>query len=209
MGNRKIQRKPAGTNFYLIDACFLVNKYLPFAKIPSSNPERMMVELSQAWWSEIDGQIKDGKAIVYIPDVCIAESFKVLAQKYYRQRLFTAAEYRSAKQKLSDFVHIPARTLQGSNRRIKVHDISTSRDIIIAVDRFYEFFAKKNLNVSVVDLIILATAKYLMDFFLIPKKQLYIVTLDNPLWKGTKSLSDIPSAFNPSEDKEKASKVFV
>ena len=153
---------------------------MPLANIPPS-AERMMVECSKEWWSEIDGQLRHGKAIVYIPDVCIAESFKVLAKKYYRQRILTKTEFSTAKSKLSDFVHIPARNLQSSNRSIKVHDISTSRDIIIAVDRFYEIFAKRKLDVSVVDLIILTTAKYLMDFFLIPRKRLHIITLDREL----------------------------
>jgi hypothetical protein len=33
--------------------------------------------------------------------------------------------------------------------------------------------------------------------------------LDNALWKGTKKIPDVPSAFNPNAASELASKVFV
>ena len=79
---------------------------------------------------------------------------------------------------------------------------------MIAVDRFYEIFSKYKLSASVVDLLILATAKYLTDFFSIPRERLFIVTLDNSLWRGSKKVSDVPTAFNPNAPSELASKVF-
>ncbi len=101
------------------------------------------------------------------------------------------------------------RTLKASKRSVKIHDISTSRDIIIAVDRFNELSFKHKLSASVVDVLILSTAKYLIDFFHIPAKQLYIVTLDNALWRGSKKAADVPSAFNPNAASELAAKVFA
>jgi hypothetical protein len=44
---------------------------------------RHRVERSQNWWREIDAQLRSGHAFVYVPDLCIAEAFKVLAKKYY------------------------------------------------------------------------------------------------------------------------------
>jgi hypothetical protein len=105
-------------------------------------------------------------------------------------------------------VRLPLKALKAQKRDVKVHDISTSRDIIIAVDRFYEIFSKHKLTASVVDLLILATAKYLIDFYSIPKKQLFIITLDNSLWRGTKKLREINAAFNPNSPNESALKVF-
>ena len=99
---------------------------------------------------------------------------------------FLALWMKIARDRVADFLHASPRTLKASKRSIKIHDISTSRDIIIAVDRFNELFFKHKLSASVVDVLILSTAKYLIDFFHIPSKQLYIVTLDNALWRGSK-----------------------
>lgn len=205
---RKIQRKPNSKNCYLVDANFLANRFIPAARVTDLN-ERLRVERSQAWWAEIDAQLKSGHAFVYVPDLCIAEAFKVLAKKYYVDGYFVhPIDYKNARDRLGDFLHVSPRTLKATNRSIKVHDISTSRDIIIAVDRFNELFFKHKLSASVVDVLILATAKYLIDFFHIPAKNLHIVTLDNALWRGSKKAADIPSAFNPNAASELAAKVF-
>ncbi len=199
---RKIEREPKDRNFYLVDASFLANKYIPTSRITDAR-EKQRVERSRIWWREIDSQSQKRKAIIYIPDVCIAEAFKVLAKKYYQDRYFTnPRSYKNARDKLSRDIHISPKDLKASNRFVKYHDVSTSRDIIIAVDRFFEVFAKYKLNATVPDLIILATAKYLIDFYNIPQKQLFIVTLDNALWQGSKKIPDIPSAFNPNRDRE-------
>jgi hypothetical protein len=44
---------------------------------------RHRVERSQNWWRELDAQFRSGHAFVYVPELCIAEAFKVLAKKYY------------------------------------------------------------------------------------------------------------------------------
>jgi predicted nucleic acid-binding protein len=147
---------------------------------------------------------------VYIPDVCIAEAFKVLAKKYYREKVFSdAVAYNLARKRFSHEITVPVKTLKAYNRQINFHDISTSRDVIISVDRFLEVFMKKKLDVSVPDLIILATAKYLIDFFRIPRTRRFIVTMDENLHKGSRKLPDIPSAFNPTRSNERVEKVFV
>lgn len=206
---RTIERKPEGRNFYLVDANFLANKFIPLAKVTDPG-EKARVQKSQDWWKEIDAQLNSGHAFVYVPDLCIAEAFKVLAKKYYVDGYFRyPVNYKNARDKLSEFLHVSPRTLKASQRQIKVHDISTSRDIIISVDRFNEVFLKNKLSASVVDALILATAKYLVDFFHIPAKKLHIVTLDTALWKGSKKIAEIPSAFNPNAPSEVAAKVFV
>ena len=147
---------------------------------------------------------------MYVLDVCIAESFKVLAKKYYQDGYFrNSAEYKFARDALSDFVHLSPKKLKAARRQIPVHDVSTSRDIVIAVDRFYEVFSKHDLSASVVDLLILATAKYLIDFFAVARERLHIVTLDNSLWRGSKKLSDVRHAFNPNAPYEVSDRVFV
>ena len=98
--------------------------------------------------------------------------------------------------------------MRAANRKIKVHDVPTSRDLIISVDRFNELYHKYGKNVSVVDLLVLATAKYLMDFYAIPKNRMNIVTLDNALWEGSKKVQELPNAYNPGKPTDKAEKVF-
>lgn len=206
---RTIERNPEGKNYYLIDANFLANKFIVPANV-SDHTERAMVEASQCWWEEIERQLKARKAFLYVPDVCVAETFRVLAKKYYKGSYFASSgQYKRARDSLASFMHIPPKVLKSKNRVISVHDVPTSRDVVVAVDRFNEMFFKHKLSVSVVDVLILATAKYLTDFFHIPAQSLFLVTLDKPLWKGSKRLSDVPSAFNPAAPNEVASKVFV
>jgi hypothetical protein len=54
--------------------------------------------------------------------------------------------------------------LQAHKRYVAYHDVSASRDIIVAVGRFYELFRKHECNVGVIDVILVSMAKYLMDF---------------------------------------------
>jgi len=205
---RTIPIKPALRNSYVIDANFLAARYIPPVKVTDPK-EQQRITRAQDYWVHMDAQLLAGKAIVYVPDVCIAEAFKTLARKYYHDHYFKwPAEYKAARDSLTRDIRISPRTLKAMKRTVRFHDISTSRDIIIAMDRFYEVFIKHNLSVSVPDLIILATAKFLIDFYNIPSESLYIVTMDNQLWKGTKKFPDIPSAFNPNAPGELAAKVF-
>lgn len=54
----------------------------------------------------------------------------------------------------------------------------------------------------------LATAKYLIDFFDLPKSQLHIVTLDRQLWEGAKVIAEIPNAYDPTRAADHAERVF-
>lgn len=205
---RKIPIKPDDKHFYLIDACFLANRFIPYDRVTDKKEQKRVIN-SQDWWNVIDKQIKCDKAMIFVLDVCIAESFKVLAKKYYEDKYFkNSTEYNVMRNQLSKFVHLPTKELKAQKRNIRIHDISTSRDIVIAVDRFYEIFFKHKLSASVVDLLILATAKYLIDFYSIPKNRLFIITLDTSLWKGSKKIKELVTAFNPNAPNEAASKVF-
>jgi predicted nucleic acid-binding protein len=161
------------------------------------------------WWDEIDTQLKKGKCRVYVPDICIAETYKVLAKKYYSEHWFSSpVDLANARNRARKDLSTPPSTLRAFKRIIRFHDVPTSRDIIVSVDRFYELFMKLKLNVSLPDLILLATGKYLMDFYDIPRDSLHIVTLDKPLWKGSKKIQELPNAYDPTASSDAVDRVF-
>ena len=207
---RKIRKSPPKSerNYFIVDACFLVEKYLPISSAPEAVKPRMRA--CKAWWKEIDRQVQIERARVYIPDLCIAEAFKVLAKKYYVEDSFpNSAAYKAARDKLSGDVSISRKTLKAQMRFIGYHDVPATRDIIVAVDRFFELFHKHNCNVGVIDLIVVATAKYMIDFYDAPRDQIHIVTLDNNLRKGCKKVTELPNAYDPTPGADDFSKVFV
>ena len=208
---RKIARAPIeGRNYYLVDANFLANKHVPAASAPDAQ-QRERIERCQKWWAEIDSQLEAGNARVFVPDLCIAEAFKVLAKKYYREKWFKKhADFHTARDCLSSDMRTTTKDLKKSVRVVRYHDISTNRDIIIGVDRFFELFYKSGKNVQIVDLILLSTAKYLMEFFDIPRDRLHIVTLDTALREGMSKATDLPNAYDPAAIRShRAEVVFV
>lgn len=208
---RKIDRFPEdGRNYYVLDSSFLVNRVIPRAVAPSGE-EQKQIACCMEWWREIDTQLSTGHARIYMPDICIAETFKTLAKKYYVENWFrTAASFNKARRRLHDFVTTTSKSLKAVKRSIRFHDVSTSRDIIISIDRFYELFHKHRVqSVSVPDLILVATAKYLVDFFDIPKAQLHIVTLDKALRRGSKKIPELPNAYDPTQPEDAAKRVFT
>ena len=207
---RKISKSPSKDrkNYFLVDASFLAEKHLPIETGTTDEVKKRIRECKK-WWKEIDRQVSEGKARIYIPDVCIAEAFKVLAKKFYSEKSFVEySGYKKAKDALSDDVTITAKELKKQNRRIRYHDLPTTRDVVIAVDRFYELFAKNNHNVGVIDLLIVANAKYLMDFHDALRSQIHIITFDKPLRDGTKGIAELPNAYYPGEDNDTFEKVF-
>ena len=206
---RRIARSPgSGRNYYLVDANFLANKHLPpmRAKTPQ---ERDRIVACQGWWAEIDQQLDDSVARVFVPDLCIAEAFKVVAKKHYREKWFpTYAEFKKTRDRLSADIRTPTKALKHFDRDVRFHDISTNRDIVISVDRFLELFLKHGKNVQIVDLILAATAKYLMEFYDIPRERLHIVTLDTALREGINKAADLPNAFDPTLKQHRVQAVF-
>lgn len=207
---RKVEKSPsAGKNHFVVDANFLANWFIPDSRVPVGRQQDRARRCCE-WWREIRAQINAHKARVYIPDICVAETFKVLAKKYYEEGWFrSAADLNNARLRLRNTITTPTRVLRAATRHIAYHDIPTTRDIIISVDRFYELFHKRGLRVSLPDLILVSTAKYLLDFYDIPKKQLHIVTLDRNLRTGSKAIQEIPNAYDPTLDADCASRVFV
>jgi hypothetical protein len=63
--------------------------------------------------------------------------------------------------------------------------------------------------VQIVDLILIATAKYLMEFFDIPRDSLHIVTMDTALREGISKASDLPNAYDPSLKSHQVAAVFT
>lgn len=107
---RKISRDPnPGKNYYLVDANFLANRFIPPESVPNAN-QRDRIKRCNEWWDEIEKQLKHNKARVYIPDICIAETFKVLAKKYYEEKWFkTPTDLNNARKKLRDFISVPTK----------------------------------------------------------------------------------------------------
>lgn len=207
---RKIKKNPSKErrNFFVVDACFLADKYLPIGT--ATDPDgRDILRESHRWWKEIDRQIKQQRARVYVPDLCIAEAFKVLAKKMFSEKAFNSSvQYKRARDRLSADVSMSHKALQAQSRYVRYHDIPASRDIIVSIGRFYELFMKHSVNVGVIDLILVSTARYLMDFHDAQRAQIHIITRDKQLWRGTKKVTELPNAYDPSNASDHYDRVF-
>ncbi len=206
---RKIQRNPnPEKNYFLVDANFLANKYIPPSIAPDAH-QRMRIERCLEWWEEIDAQLDAETARVYVPDIHIAETFKVLAKKYYEDAWFSSPQaMNNARVRFRKDIVNKTERLRSAKRVIRFHDLPTSRDIIISVDRFYRLFMKHKKKVQLPDLIIVGSAKYLLDFFDIRKPYLHIVTLDRSLWEGSKKIGELPNAYDPVQSSDRRDRVF-
>lgn len=65
------------------------------------------------------------------------------------------------------------------------------------------------MNPSIPDLIVPATAKYLLEFFDIPRAQLHIVTMDGRLMAGAARAADLPNACDPTLKGHRVAAVFM
>jgi len=202
-----------GKNYFLLDANVLVYVGLPrrLQKVNLPAKERARAARCTAWLEAVKRQCKQGRARVYIPDVVIAEAFKVLAKWYYRDGWFgrNAVAYNQAKNRLRGYVAQTHREMAKMDRQVMVHDEPVNRDVIIGVDRFLEPMFKAKLNVQIVDLLLLSIAKYLTDFYDISKDRLYILTCDKHLVKLTRLLRDVPTAIDPTDERYDPSSTFV
>jgi len=207
---RKISRRPrTEKNWFVVDACFLANRFIPPDRAPVGIQRDRIVRCAE-WWDEIEDQLARRRARVYIPDICIAEAFKVLAKKYYKENWFrNSQDYNYYRSRLRSRISTPVKELRRAGRHISYHDIPSTRDIIVAVDRFYELYFRHGKTVSVPDLIVVATAKYLMDFFDASKASLHIVTLDRQLRDGSKKILELPNAHDPTMACDARDRVFA
>ena len=178
---RCIPKAAAYQIFYLIDANFLIYHFLDASRI-SDISEQNRAREAQAYWKIIESQRKAGRAKVFVLDVCIAEAFKTLAKKYYNKSgIFPNAVYfKNARDRLRKEVQLSVKGASKSVRKVTFHDIQTTRDIIIGVDRFFENALKKGKNVGIIDLMILSTARYLIDFLGFDRAKLFIITMGRP-----------------------------
>lgn len=209
--NRKIPFKPEGKIYYLIDTNFLVNKHLNHKNI-SDKSEINRIKSAKTYWKIIDQQLEANQAQVYILDVCIAETFKVFAKKFYNNEpvFKNHSSYSYVCKKVRKSISLSPKEAKKSNRNIRYHDIQTNRDIIIGVDRFFEVLNKKKLNsVGIIDIMILSVSRYLTDYYGIEKQKIAIITQDNKLYRLANSINDIPSAFNPNFEKDSINKIFT
>lgn len=214
----RIRKIDAGTsrkkNFYLVDANFLANYALPHGPSATRRADEIArIRACADWWKRILEQTKRGRARVFVPEICIAEAFKVLAKKYYKEQWWAnAAGFNASKRRLGTLVSTTHKQLQATGRKIQVHDVPATRDILVSVGRFHEAFLKakpKSFNVQIADLILVSTAKFLMDFFDVPKDRLHIVTCDQPLLQAiNKCVPELPNGYDPCHQRHSASKVF-
>lgn len=130
-------------------------------------------------------------------------------EELHRQGLQFPVNYKNARDRLRKDIHLTTRDARKQHRHIRYHDIDTTRDVFIGVDRFFEKAHKMRLNVGIVDLMLLATAKYLTDFLGFSDRSLFVVTADGALYKLARALPDVPMTFNPLLARDAAAKVFV
>lgn len=208
--NRKIKINPQSKVYYLIDANFLINKHLNPNNITDKS-EKQRIKSAKDYWKIIDQQLKNNIAQVFILDVCIAECFKIFAKKYYNQEpIFSShASYSNVLSKVRKDISLSPKDVKKSNRNIKYHDIQTNRDIIIGVDRYFEIISKRKINVSVIDIMILSAARYLIDYYGIDKKHFAIITQDKNLYDLSRCFQDLPNTFNPSLIDNSVKNVFT
>lgn len=208
IGDLKLE--PTSRIFFLVDACFLANKYLPNDK--TILLEKQNINDCKRHWSFIHKYINSGNGTVYIPDIIVAETFKVFAKKYYLKQhsLFKSKDqYQRIKKKLEHDLRQNIQQLKAANRKIMYHDVHADRDIIVGASRFFEIFFKQGGGkISIPDLILLSTAKYFIDFFGIPKENIIIISSDKAIIKIAKYCSDIPNVFNPYHKKNDISKLM-
>jgi hypothetical protein len=208
--NRCIKRSPDSPVVYLIDTNVLVYRFLDESKITNTH-ERQRAECARLYWRHIDSQRRAGQARVFVLDVCIAEAFKTLAKYYYKHNgVFPrSVHYKQARDRLRREVQHSPREARKSRRQVTFHDIQTSRDIIIGVDRFFEKAHKKRKNVGIVDLLLLSTARYLIDFLGFERDRIQIITMDGALYDLARMYSELPSCYNPDRGVDHPNKVFV
>ena len=87
-------------------------------------------------------------------------------------------------------------------------DVSGSKATNAEKD-FFEVFSKIAPKVSIPDLIVLTTAKYLMDFYDLPPKRIHIVTCDKHLRKGTKGIYELAHVYDPTQPEDARDRVFT
>lgn len=202
----KIPLNPIEPIIYLVDSNFFANKYLDKINGDNQTDEDRIINC-KLWWDVIDFQIKEEKAIVFITDLCISETFKIFAKKYYQLKKISSSKYQRIRKKVTEDLHLSISELIAAKRSIKYHNLQADRDIIVGASRFLEIAHKNNLHsISVIDLVILSSAKYLIDFYKINKERIVIISGDTKLIQCSKKAKDIPTvidALNPLNTPEK------
>jgi hypothetical protein len=209
--NRCIKKHPDGFLFYLVDPCFLYYKYVREKDLTEPQDLKNFPHSSE-YWKIITSQIESGKARVFVPDICIAETFNTFSRKRFNtsEKNFHNNSYSFCRKKMIKDISIKADNIRKSRRKVGFYNLSLNREIIIGIDRFYEKRSKSGKNrVSTVDLIILSTALYLIDFLGLSKDSIKIVSRDKELYELARSFSELPDVFNPDLESDRANKVFV
>jgi predicted nucleic acid-binding protein len=183
--------------YFVVDACVLVDAAL--AAAVDRDESTVQASRSLEWWDQIYHYANAGISRIYISDICIAESFKAIAKKFFCENLITADEKKIAEAKLRGWISMDHTLLKQAGRKVPVHDLSTNRDIIISSDRFLEIAMRNKLQgLSVPDLIVAATAKYLQDFYDLPSASLHVVTNDKKLARLIRLCPEFSAPIEPA-----------
>lgn len=197
MSRIKKIRTNSDLHCFVVDGCVLVDAALGSVLDTPEHPNQLQ---TKEWWDRIYELALDGNSTIYIPDLCIAEAFKVVAKKTWSQRLLDQKQKKEVETLLRKWVTIDNEMLKRSGRTVPVHDISTNRDIIISVDRFLRITMQHGCQgLSVPDLIVAATAKYLIDFYNFRKEALHIITNDRTLAKLIRACPQFTAPIEPEK----------
>ncbi len=70
-------------------------------------------------------------------------------------------------------------------------------------------FLKKNLEMYLPDLIILATAKYLINIYGVPVGLMQIITLDRNLRRRARYIEELPYIYDPTQPGDESDKACI
>ncbi len=209
MGNTiKIKKHPTknNPNYFLIDSDFFVNRYLSkhlsYLNLNSGNSGEESIEKSALWWNEINSQLKNEIAYLFIPNVCISETFKVLAKRQYDKDEKIIKKYKYYKElidEISEDLHVNPKLPETQKKKQRIHDLETNRDIVIGTDRFLRLIMKNGYKtISTFDLMLLVHGKLLLKHYNFNKRNLFIITGDKTLYNASKPFPDIPRVCCPN-----------
>lgn len=102
---RRITIEAMNTIYYIVDSNFFANKYLRPGE-SSNDTDKKRIENSLSWCEIINRQISKNSAIVYINELCISETFKIMARKYYQDNLFGSNRYQAIRKQIASDIQL-------------------------------------------------------------------------------------------------------
>lgn len=197
--------------YIIIDSCFFINAHLSRTDAENLNEQKNIIKCNELWKIIKLHHRDQCNLVVYILDLCIAETFKAISKHYYQKRnINKGSKYQKIIEKIENTLRLDVRVLKRQRRNIFIHDFAVNRDILVGISRFHELVFKNNsAKIGIVDLAVLSLAKYLIDFYKIPKKYIMILSSDEAIIKISKLCKDIPTVKNPYRLKPETLKNYL